>query len=128
MKHWLTVVTVMLATFSICHCAQSDMSMRDDRQPRPRLAIMEGVEGRVTDTMGRPVVDALITPTSLDTPSQAIPDIAIVTDQEGHYAWRLLPGNYMIAVFANGYVRAAQPVTVKAHETAILDFILEPAR
>jgi len=127
MKHWLAVVTVMLATFSICHCANLDMPISDDRQLGPRRSIMEGVQGRVTDTMGHPVVGALITPTSLDTPSQAIPDIAIVTDQEGHYAWRLLPGNYMIAVFANGYVRAAQPVTVKAHETAQLDFVLEPA-
>ncbi len=85
----------------------------------------QGVEGRITDRHGRPVGGALVTPKSLDEPSPPIPEIAIVSDEEGRYAWRLPPGRYEISVSAEGYRGAAKQAVVRPGEVTRLDFVLE---
>ncbi len=82
-----------------------------------------GADG--TDEDGRPVTAALVTPTSLDTPSKAIPEVAVITDDEGAYSWVLPAGRYRIAVTADGYhevsgetdVPAGLPPRVAGHGT-----------
>lgn len=85
----------------------------------------QGVEGRITDTQGRPVAGALVVPRSLDVPSPPIPEIAIVSDEEGRYAWRLPPGRYEISVSAAGYRGAVKEAVVRAGQVTRLDFVLK---
>lgn len=85
----------------------------------------QGVEGRVTDTQGRPIAGALVVPKSLDEPSPPIPEIAVVSDEEGRYAWRLPPGRYQISVSAEGYRGAVKEAVVRAAQVTRLDFALE---
>lgn len=95
---------------------------------RPSLAPSadgQGVEGRITDSRGRPIAGALVVPKSLDEPSPPIPEIAIVSDEEGRYAWRLPPGRYQISVSAEGYRGAAKQAVVRPGEVTRLDFVLE---
>jgi hypothetical protein len=87
----------------------------------------QGVEGRITDTQGRPVAGALVVPKSLDEPSPPIPEIAIVSDEQGRYAWRLPPGRYEISVSASGYRGAVKEAVVRAGQVTRLDFVLERA-
>jgi hypothetical protein len=86
---------------------------------------LEGVKGRVTAPDGSPIVNALVQPKSLDDPSTPIPEIAILTDEDGRYKWRLFPGEYEISVSAEGYQPAIKRATVKAGQAAMLDFKLE---
>lgn len=85
----------------------------------------QGVEGRITDTQGRPIAGALVVPKSLDEPSPPIPEIAIVSDEQGRYAWRLPPGRYQISVSAEGYRGAVKEAVVGAGQVTRLDFVLE---
>jgi hypothetical protein len=85
----------------------------------------QGVEGRITDRQGRPIAGALVVPRSLDEPSPPIPEIAIVSDEQGRYAWRLPPGRYQLSVSAEGYRSAAKEAVVKPGEVTRLDFVLE---
>lgn len=84
------------------------------------------LEGRVTEEGGAPVVGALLVPTSLDEPSPAIPELAVLTDHDGRYSWRLPPGRYELRVTADGFVPAARTASVGAGETTELDFTLAP--
>ncbi|NOT53034.1 MAG: carboxypeptidase regulatory-like domain-containing protein [Deltaproteobacteria bacterium] len=128
MRHWFSVLALLLTSSSLCHACDPHGSVSSSGQTSPQRAVVEGVQGRVTDTKERPVVGALITPTSHDVPSPAIPEIAILTDDEGHYVWHLSPGQYTLTVSADGYAPAAQRVTVTSRQTTTLNFQLEPAR
>jgi hypothetical protein len=91
-------------------------------------AISEGVTGRIADAGGGPIAGALVQPKSLDENARAIPEIAIVSDGEGRYVWRLFAGRYELAVSAAGYNAAAAQVTVNAGQVTIQDFTLERLR
>ena len=82
----------------------------------------EGVTGRVTTMDGRPIVEAGIHAKSLDEPSNPIPEIAIVTNEEGRYKWPLVAGKYEISVFIDNRQSASQVVTVNQGQTATLNF------
>ena len=88
----------------------------------------EGVTGRVSDSNGNPVRNALVHPKSLDENSPPIPEIAVVTDEDGRYTWRLFPGRYDISVSAQGYGELTEQVTVKPKQQVILDFTLEQTK
>ena len=86
-----------------------------------------GVDGRVSDQQGIPVTGALVTPTSLDTPSKAIPEVAVFTNDEGRYSWVLPAGRYRITVTAGGYQEASMETEVPEGGTATLDLQLRKA-
>ncbi len=96
-----------------------------DPGERRGSGIGEGVSGRVTGPDNRPVEGAFIQPRSLDDPSPPIPEIAILSGDDGRYSWPLLPGDYEITVTARGYAGAAKTTTVKAGQVTPLDFHLE---
>jgi hypothetical protein len=91
----------------------------------PTTPKIEGIAGKITDSDGRPVAGASVQPESLDEPSTPIPEIAIVSESDGRYAWRLAPGTYEISVSAEGYRGIAKKATVKAGQQVTLDFKLK---
>jgi hypothetical protein len=100
------------------------------REPPARMLdvprLQEGVEGRVTRPDGEPIVGAFVQARSLDDPAPPIPEIAIVTDEDGRYAWPLEPGRYQISVSSDGYRSARKSVSFRAGEVKTLDFVLQP--
>lgn len=84
--------------------------------------ISEGVVGRLLRPQGRPVAGAVISATSLDRPSKPVPDIAILTDAEGVFAWPLRVGTYRLAAVTDGRPIATAVVKVEPGEVACVEF------
>lgn len=103
----------------------SDGAVSSDAAPSGSVTTQtRGVAGTVSDQEG-PVAGALVTPTSLDTPSQAVPEVAVFSDSEGRYSWVLPAGRYRITVTADGYQEASVEAEVPARGTTTLDVRLE---
>jgi hypothetical protein len=135
------VVPLALLVLGVCGCgdqgtsvtstvqSDQDISVTSTVQSEQTFGIQQGVVGRVTASDGRPVSGAIIQPRSLDDVSPPIPDIAIITDDDGWYTWSLFPGTYELSIVAEGYQGPTDPVTVTvtAGQVLIADITLEPA-
>lgn len=117
----LALAGVLAAVLGAC-AAQDVPASSDDPDSPPPAAARGVVEGTVTGPDGRPVAGAVVTPRSLDTPSRAIPEIAVLTNDQGMYRWTLLPGSYELTVNAEGIVFPARRADVGAGETVTVDF------
>jgi hypothetical protein len=124
----MTAIVVALALLGIGTLGCSE---RDTPVTNPNLLnggpprISEGVAGRIMDDGGRPIAGALVQPRSLDENSPPIPEIAVFSDPNGRYAWRLFPGRYELVVSAAGYQTAAAPATVNRGQVTTLDLTLQ---
>ncbi|MEP6798898.1 MAG: carboxypeptidase-like regulatory domain-containing protein [Lapillicoccus sp.] len=80
--------------------------------------------GRVTDADGRPVAQIMVNANSIATPPMPVPELAVLTDASGHYAWYgLAPGPYSVSV-STSTARAGTQVTVVAGTTTVADLVL----
>lgn len=127
---WRPLLGVGLAGVAPLLCAQSvaagDSPSNPDRPLRgPATAVApqmrEGVVGRLLRSQERPVAGAMISATSLDRPSKPVPDIAILTDAEGVFAWPLRAGTYRLAAVTDGRSIATAVVTVEPGEVTRVD-------
>jgi hypothetical protein len=84
----------------------------------------EGIEGTVTSADGTPLAGVFVQAESLDEPAQRIPELAIVTGEDGRYLWPLSPGRYRISVSAEGHPPAADTATVEPGRRTTLSFTL----
>ena len=84
-----------------------------------------GVRGTVVDAGGKPLAGVLVTPQSTDTPPRAVPELAVMTDQDGRFQWPLPPGNYTLSFARDGYAAATQAVVVKEDQPASLKVVLK---
>jgi hypothetical protein len=112
--------------FRDCKNDNNDTPMMSQHGADTGPGVVEGVGGLITDACGRPITGAFIRPRGLDEPSPAIPEIAIVSDSQGRYRWRLVPGKYEISVSAEGYRDITKQITIKRGQQVILNFTLEP--
>ncbi|HEX6288862.1 MAG TPA: carboxypeptidase regulatory-like domain-containing protein [Herpetosiphonaceae bacterium] len=84
--------------------------------------IGSGVEGRVLDASGNPVVGAVVVPQSHDSPPHAIPELAVLTSGDGRYQWPLPPGRYTFTVHHDAYApTTSELVTVTQGQPITLD-------
>lgn len=74
-------------------------------------AMRDGVEGEVVDATGKAVAGALIQPVPIDG-SGPVPDMAVVTDVDGRFVWRLRPGRYRLEAILGGRVIAKDELAV----------------
>jgi hypothetical protein len=88
-------------------------------------APQEGVRGRVVDAVGKPLAGVLVTAQSTDTPPRAVPEIAVMTDQNGRFQWPLPAGNYTLSFSRDGYVTTTQAVVVKETQLSSMDVALK---
>jgi Carboxypeptidase regulatory-like domain len=88
-------------------------------------AVGSVVEGVVTDASGKPVVGASVVPQSVDTPPQAVPELGVFTNEQGHFSWSLQPGKYVFAINANGVTTTTEPVTVSKDQPAKVNVTLK---
>ena len=123
---WMAaLVAFILLASSGCSYSNEDSPVTSTGQVEIGSGNVEGIVGRITDTRGQPIVGALVQPRSLDDPSPPIPEIAIVSDDNGRYTWQLSPGSYELSVSADGYRGMTKLTKVKAGQAATLDFTLE---
>ena len=83
--------------------------------------IAEGVVGRLVTPSGDPVAGARITARSLDRPAGPVPEIAILSDTDGRFAWPLRPGRYRLAAVVAGREIAAATAVVEPGRVATLE-------
>jgi hypothetical protein len=112
-----------IAAWAGCVSGDPDRPVSTDARTGPSPS-REGVTGRVLSPDRSPVAGAVVQPRSLDTPAKRVPELAVVTDGDGRYEWRLGPGEYEIAVSADGYRRSVVKATVRPGRTTTLDITL----
>jgi hypothetical protein len=124
-QSWLAA-GLALSWIAMAGCADRNTPVSAAAREDPGNGIVEGLSGRVTTHAGAPVVGALIQPRSLD--GDAVPEMAVVTEDDGGYSWTLGPGRYEVSVSAEGFTRATKPATVRKGQQTTLDFTLTPER
>jgi hypothetical protein len=127
-SEWTTFAALILLELSAFSYGNQDSPVSSTSRGEAGTAIVEGIVGQITNSLGRPVAGAFVQPRALDDPSPPIPEIAIVSDSDGRYTWRLFPGTYEISVSAEGYRGVTKQATVKPGQQVSMDFTLEPAR
>lgn len=124
---WTAFISAMLLLAAAVGSYANQDTPVTDRGGHLGRGDKEGVSGRITDRQGHPVAGVFVHPRSLDEPAPAIPEIAIVSDDNGHYTWRLPPGKYELSASAIGYHGMVKPITIMAGQMTAADFILERA-
>ncbi|MFJ6672656.1 carboxypeptidase-like regulatory domain-containing protein [Actinosynnema sp. NPDC091369] len=95
-----------------------------DADTPPPTTARATVTGVVADSAGRPVAGALVQPRSLDSPPHPVPELAVLSDPDGRYEWRLTPGRYEFTATKDDRVGPASDVTTAAGRTDHLDLRL----
>lgn len=83
--------------------------------------ITEGITGTVKHRSGEPVAGAFVQALAASPASGPIPDIAIVTDARGHFAWPLRPGVYRLTLFLDGTKIASAEAVVRRDQITELN-------
>jgi Carboxypeptidase regulatory-like domain len=83
--------------------------------------IAEGVVGRLVTPAGDRVAGARITARSLDRPAGPVPEIAILSDADGRFAWPLRPGRYRLAAVVAGREIVAATAVVEPGRVTTLE-------
>lgn len=121
---WLAAVLLLVLTVAAgCRDPQQAVVSSSD-QATDAGSREEGVEGRVTSESGEPVADILVQAQSLDQPSKPIPELGVLTGEDGRYFWPLSAGRYRISVSPEGYQPFSGDVTVEAGQRATLNLTL----
>ena len=121
------VLPFVLLMAAACHDPRQTAVSSDAQSagtPQDTAGRGEGVAGLVT-AAGQPAEGLMVQAASLDEPSQPIPEIAVLTGEDGRYAWPLPPGRYRLSVSLDGFQPASGSVTVEAGRRATLNLALE---
>jgi hypothetical protein len=134
---WRRVVVIGLTIggAAIGGCSPVDPSHRPTQAPdvsasaaETNPAVAQGLSGSVRNESGEPVVGALVVPRSLQSAGPAIPELAILSNEAGRFAWPLQPGPYELTVTAEGYEPARGRGDVTQGKVTTIDFVLRRAR
>lgn len=79
------------------------------------------IQGLIVDSSNTPLVGARV---SVISGSQPVPEIIVLTDQDGKYTWAVPEGTFTLEVHLDGYVPAQGEVTTTAGQVATLNFQL----
>jgi hypothetical protein len=82
--------------------------------------VQEGVGGRVTSASGAPLADVFVQAHSPGG-QRPVPDLAIITDADGRFFWKLAPGSYELSFMRDGRELARRRVMVHPNRTTRLD-------
>jgi hypothetical protein len=123
----ISIAVGLIMAVTHCRLASEDQPITAHPGVEPQRAPSYGVRGRVTSADGAPIAGRLVQAKSLDKPKRAIPELAVMTGEDGSYWWPLKPGHYRLSVAAEGYLTASQEVVVRSNQIAQLDFSLKKA-
>jgi Carboxypeptidase regulatory-like domain len=119
---------LLLAPLLAAACFGPDHAVSSDGEGAAAAdsGIHQGVEGHITAPGPKPLENVAVRPRSLDEPAAAIPEMAVLSEPDGHYSWTLSPGAYEIEFAAEGYQPATRRIVVRPGQTTRLDVLLEP--
>lgn len=84
------------------------------------------ITGRVVDAARQPVIGAMVSARSTASPPVPVPEVAVLTDASGAYAWfGLSPGPYAVEV-TTAAGRAQQQVLVSGSGPVSVNLVLRP--
>ncbi|MQY02542.1 carboxypeptidase-like regulatory domain-containing protein [Actinomadura macrotermitis] len=92
----------------------------DPAEPRPAGAI----SGRVLTAAGTPVPDCPVLPEATSHPAPALPELAAVTNAEGHYRWPLPSATYTLTARCAQGTAHATNLVLHPGEELTADLIL----
>jgi hypothetical protein len=75
------------------------------------------VLGQVTDKNGAPLVEVSVVVTK---GTVSIPEMAIVTDENGEYIWYLPPGTFTLTATKEGYIQQSVEVKIEAGASPLI--------
>ena len=110
----------LLAATACVNAADPNAPISDSRPGASAAAIDEGIVGTVTSASGEPVVGAFVQVAPVDEASGPIPEIAIFTDSNGHFAWPLRSGAYRITLLLDGRDIGGTQAVVKEGQVTTL--------
>ena len=116
------LLLIALPSLALAGCLDGEDAGAEERPEVTRAAptvtpSLGAVRGIVTDTAVRPVVGATITLLEANLTARTL-------DDGSFQIGSVKPGSYTVTVAADGFVPAAESVTVRADEVALLDFVL----
>ena len=132
MRRWtFTLVLLTGAMMTGTGGAHAQASVDPDQPERSAAPAAEGwiargVAGVLTDASGSPIADARIVATSLDEPARPVPDIAILSDAAGRFAWPLAPGRYRLTALLGEREVASTVAEVTAGTVTAAQLTAEP--
>jgi hypothetical protein len=119
----LCAYLLLLAFHNHLPAAESRISTQEYTD-KGQVVSSQGLTGTVRDDAGMPVIGAMVTPRSLQSSGPPIPELAILSNQDGRYTWPLPPGNYELIVSADYHAPARGRATVRSGAVSTLDFVL----
>lgn len=121
------LLVALLGSLALAACAAKpnpDQPVSSDDTIQGQGAAGTGTEiiGVVSDENGTPLAEAGVAVTKGTSP---VPEMLVLTDQDGKYAWGVPAGTYTLTVHKDGYEDLSKEVQVKQGEQAKLDFQLK---
>jgi hypothetical protein len=124
---WLIGVSMMVLIL-VAGCSGGsgdDQPVSSDQDSSPPMSGSSAqVVGRVTDQDGNPLAEVGI---AVKEGSSAVPEILVLSGEDGKYVWDLPVGTYKMAANKEGFIEQVKEVVVKEDQQAELDFQLEKA-
>lgn len=102
MRPIIVLSALLLTLTTACGTARNEESPITGGSSSALVAT--AVYGIVRTPDGQPAVGVVVSATSLDEPARAIPELAVVTDDQGTYEWPLRPGRYRLSAGASNGV------------------------
>jgi hypothetical protein len=130
MKHKAIIAALVVigaTVVLVVACGQKAGDERPTTGTDPQATNVPGsLHGTVRTPDGKPVANALVAATSNDDPPAPVPELAIVTDDEGRYEWPLRPGRYRLTVDVAGIGKATGDTTIENGTEPVLDLTVNP--
>jgi hypothetical protein len=104
-----------------------DTPVSSQEMPVTGSKMQEGIVGTVVDESGTPLAGVFVEVTPESSNAGPVPDMAILTDAQGKFEWRLGPGRYVVAVAPQGFRQNWMVVEVRAGRTTSANFIARRA-
>lgn len=105
------VASMLIAVPPACAMQEDDTPVSDDDAGEP-AGIRQGAAGSVVSASGGAVAGAMVVARSIDRPSRPVPEIAVLSGEDGRFAWPLPPGRYELSALVGGRTGPAVAVTV----------------
>jgi hypothetical protein len=133
------LLAVILLVMSLTSCHSPGRDKQSEANDRPVSSVAQGrppsqkdptfgVRGRVTSSDGTAIPGQMISAESLDKPKRPIPELAVVTGQDGSYWWPLREGRYRLSIVTEESQTVSRDIDIRANAVQQLDFTVPRKR
>jgi len=127
LPRWLTLLVVVSGAGACSPAGHPDVPVSSAGEPAGSQTMTQGAAGLITDESGAPLAGVFLQLKTLDAAAPAMPEIAIVSGEDGRFLYALPPGRYEITVVSENYGPVTRSVTVLPGQVVTLDFVMQRA-